>query len=47
MLTKLTKTIDGVLVEPDRVELFIKTHTKKNGQTVDEASASAIVCILT
>ncbi|KAG5521732.1 hypothetical protein RHGRI_034078 [Rhododendron griersonianum] len=33
---------DGVVVEPDRIHVFIKTHTKKDGQPVDEASALAI-----
>ncbi|KAG5556115.1 hypothetical protein RHGRI_006664 [Rhododendron griersonianum] len=33
---------DGVVVEPDRIQVFIKTHTKKDGQPVDEASALAI-----
>ncbi|KAF7141089.1 hypothetical protein RHSIM_Rhsim06G0190000 [Rhododendron simsii] len=39
---ELTQIKDGVLVEPDRIQVFIKTHTKKDGQPVDEASALAI-----
>ncbi|KAG5544378.1 hypothetical protein RHGRI_016956 [Rhododendron griersonianum] len=34
---------DGVVVEPDHIQVFIKTHTKKDGQPVDEASALAII----
>ncbi|KAG5523885.1 hypothetical protein RHGRI_030771 [Rhododendron griersonianum] len=40
--TKIAKIKDGVVVEPDRIQVFIKTHTKKDGQPVDEASALAI-----
>ncbi|KAG5553296.1 hypothetical protein RHGRI_011231 [Rhododendron griersonianum] len=40
--TKTAKIKDGVVVEPDRIHVFIKTHTKKDGQPVDEASALAI-----
>ncbi|XP_058190960.1 uncharacterized protein LOC131308162 [Rhododendron vialii] len=39
---ELTQIKDGVVVEPDRIQVFIKTHTKKDGQPVDEASALAI-----
>ncbi|XP_058202187.1 uncharacterized protein LOC131316766 [Rhododendron vialii] len=39
---ELTQINDGVVVEPDRIQVFIKTHTKKDGQLVDEASALAI-----
>ncbi|KAI8567231.1 hypothetical protein RHMOL_Rhmol02G0104800 [Rhododendron molle] len=39
---ELTQIKDGVVVEPDRIQVFIKTHTKKDGQPVDEAAALAI-----
>ncbi|KAI8530007.1 hypothetical protein RHMOL_Rhmol11G0020600 [Rhododendron molle] len=39
---ELTQIKDGLVVEPDRIQVFIKTHTKKDGQPVDEASALAI-----
>ncbi|XP_058190346.1 uncharacterized protein LOC131307710 isoform X2 [Rhododendron vialii] len=39
---ELTQIKDGVVVEPDRIQVFIKTHTKKDGQPVDEVSALAI-----
>ncbi|KAH7845086.1 hypothetical protein Vadar_010908 [Vaccinium darrowii] len=32
-------------VDPDRIEVFTKTHTKSNGNPVDEASALAIHCL--
>ncbi|KAI8530009.1 hypothetical protein RHMOL_Rhmol11G0020600 [Rhododendron molle] len=40
--TETAKIKDGLVVEPDRIQVFIKTHTKKDGQPVDEASALAI-----
>ncbi|XP_058207723.1 uncharacterized protein LOC131320848 [Rhododendron vialii] len=39
---ELTQIKDGVVVEPDHIQVFIKTHTKKDGQPVDEPSALAI-----
>ena len=33
-------------VQPDRIMVYIETHTKKNGDPVDEASDVAIVWVI-
>ncbi|KAH7866148.1 hypothetical protein Vadar_016232 [Vaccinium darrowii] len=32
-------------VDPDRIEVFTETHTKRNGNPVDEASSLAVRCL--